>query len=232
MFKFIKGIEAIYLEKINSILIADLHIGIENELKKQGINIGNYIEKMKKKILKAKKVCNAKNIIVLGDVKQSIGMPNEKEKNEILEFFNFLKQKFEKIKIVKGNHDGLLEKILKNFEIFNSRGFKEKLYGFFHGNSYPNKNVLKAKYLFCSHIHPKISLPKDFPKFYRKVFVILPIKKEIVKKTKVFSKVIILPSFNPFISGIEFEEAKESILEKICDFNEANYFDIDLKFII
>ncbi len=230
MFKFLSQIEAVYLKKIDSLVIADLHIGIEEEFKKLNINIGNYIEKMKEKILKAKEICKCKNIIVIGDIKHEIGIPKKPEK--ILDFFNFLNENFEDIRIVKGNHDGLLEKILKDFKVYSSRGFKKSIYGFFHGNSYPKANVLKAKYLFCSHLHPKVAFPKDYPKFHRKVFLILPIKKEIIKKTKVHSKIIVLPSFNPFIFGIEFEEAKEGIIEKIGDFKNVTCFDVNSEFII
>jgi len=60
----------------------------------------------------------------------------------------------------------------------------------------------------------------------------LPIKKEIIKKTKVHSKIIVLPSFNPFIFGIEFEEAKEGIIEKIGDFKNVTCFDVNSEFII
>jgi putative SbcD/Mre11-related phosphoesterase len=182
---------AIFLKEINAIVIGDLHLGYEIELRKKGINVSlNLYEKIEK----IKKKTSAKNIILLGDVKHNIFRPNEKEERIIKEFFEILNLNFSQIFVVKGNHDAFLEEYI-SAKIFSSRGFKIGKYGFFHGNSKPLKKVLSCKYLFCSHLHSKLFLPEDIKKYEVPIF--------IVAKGK--NKIIILPPFNDILFGKEFE---------------------------
>ena len=216
--KFVKDFACVFLEKISSLVIGDLHIGIEEEFKKLGANIA-YTEKIIEDIKKCKEKVNAKRIILLGDVKNSIGIPKSRsEIKNIVNFFNSLRQEFEKIYVVKGNHDGLLNKIVSDEKIrfFGSRGFRIKNYGFFHGNAYPLEKVVKAKILFCSHFHPKYSLYLEDRKIAEmRVFVITKLK-EIFGKNK---KLIILPPFSPLIVGKEIEELtkEKSVISNLID---------------
>lgn len=216
--KFIKNYGCVFLEKISSLVVGDLHIGIEEEFKKLGANIA-YTEKIIEDIKKCKEKVNAKRIILLGDVKNSIGIPKSKsEIKNIDNFFNSLRQEFGKIYVVKGNHDGLLNKIVNEEKIkfFGSRGFRIKNYGFFHGNAYPLEKVVKANFLFCSHFHPKYSLYLEDRKIAEmRVFVIAKLK-EIFGKNK---KLIILPPFSPLIVGKEIEELtkEKSVISNLID---------------
>lgn len=232
MIKFIRNYACVFLKDISSIIIGDLHIGYEEELKKIGINIA-YLEKIKEDITSCREKTKAKNIILLGDIKHSIGIP--KNKNEIKnlnEFFSFLGDTFFKVFIVKGNHDGLIEKIInainkKNIKIYSSRGFSIKEYGFFHGNSYPEKKVLDSKIIFSSHIHPKLFLPKQKKFFEIRVYIIFNLKKEYGKR----KKLIILPSFSSLLSGKEIErkyttEEDNIIIREIVDIDSLQIFDI------
>jgi len=216
--KFVRDFACIFLEKISSLVVGDLHIGIEEEFKKLGANIA-YTEKIVEDIKKCKEKVNAKRIILLGDVKNSIGIPKSKsEIKNIEKFFESLRQEFEKIYVVKGNHDGLLNKIVSDEKIkfFGSRGFRIKNYGFFHGNAYPLEKVVKAKILFCSHFHPKYSLYLEDRKIAEmRVFAIAKLK-EIFGKNK---KLIILPPFSPLIVGKEIEELtkEKSVISNLID---------------
>jgi len=216
--KFLKNYGCIFIEKISSIVLGDLHIGIENELRNQGINIA-YVEKLIEDIRKCKEKTNAKRIILLGDVKNSIGIPKFKsEIKNLQKFFDFLESEFEKIYVVKGNHDGMLNKIVntKKTKFYSSRGFKIKNYGFFHGNAYPLEKIIKANFLFCSHFHPKYSLYLENKKIAEmRVFVIAKVK-EIFGKNK---KLIILPPFSSLIIGKEIEELtkEKSVISNLID---------------
>ena len=182
---------AVFLKDIDAIVIGDLHLGYEIELRKKGINVSTNLYE---KIEKIKKKTDAKNIILLGDVKHSIFRPNKREEKIIKEFFNFLNSKFSEIYVVKGNHDAFLEEYV-SAKIFSSRGFRIKNYGFFHGNSKPLKKVLSCKFLFCSHFHSKIFLPEDLKSYEVPVFIFARGK----------NKVVILPPFNDLLFGKEFE---------------------------
>ncbi|MEM4841328.1 MAG: metallophosphoesterase [Nanopusillaceae archaeon] len=227
MMKFIKNYACVFLKEISSLVIGDLHIGYEFELKNQGINVA-YTEKIKEDIEVCRNKTKAKNIILLGDTKHSIGLPtNKKEIEKLKDFFDFLKEKFEKIYVVKGNHDGLIEKIIKDekINIYSSRGFSLLKYGFFHGNSYPISNVLKSKIIFCSHAHSKYLLPKDKKIYELRIFSIFGLKKEFGKN----KKLIIIPPFSPLLAGKEIEEVIKSsnIIKKLVDIENIEIYSLD-----
>ncbi|MFH7903559.1 MAG: metallophosphoesterase [Candidatus Aenigmatarchaeota archaeon] len=226
--KFVKNFACIYLEKIKSIVIGDLHIGIEEELKKEGINVA-YTEKVIEDIKKCKEKTEANKIILLGDTKNSIGIPEKRTEIKLLEkFFEFLNSEFKKVYLVKGNHDGMIEKLVNSdkIKIYTSRGFKIKRYGFLHGNAYPLQKVMKANLIFCSHAHPKVSLYLNNRKVEDiRVYSIFRLK-EFFGKNK---KLIIIPPFSSLIGGKEIEEIlkEKSIISKLVDENSLEIISID-----
>lgn len=218
--KFIKNYACVFLKDISTLIIGDLHIGYEIELKKLGINVA-YLDKIKEDIIFCKNKTNSENIVLLGDTKHSIGIPkNKTELNNLLNFFDFLLKNFQKVYVVKGNHDGLLEEILdidikKGLKIFSSRGFSIKKYGFFHGNAFPLESVIKSKTIFCSHVHPKTFLPKEEKYFEIRVFLIYKLKESYGKN----KKLIVLPPFSSLIAGKDIDGSmeEESIFSKLVD---------------
>ncbi|MEM7818092.1 MAG: metallophosphoesterase [Candidatus Aenigmatarchaeota archaeon] len=224
--RFVKNFACVFLKDISSIVIGDLHIGFEIELIKQGINVA-LMDKIITDLEVCKKKTKAENIILLGDVKHSIGFPKSRlEIKNLIKIFDFLKDSFEKIYVVKGNHDGRLEEIIKDerIKIYSSRGFSLSKYGFFHGNSYPIKNVISSRILFCSHVHSKYFLPKDKRIFEVRVYLIFKIKKEINRS----GKIVVIPPFSSIISGKDVEECiNESIINNIVENSSIEILTID-----
>ncbi len=147
-----------YISDLNAIVIADLHIGYEKELERRGITVRKNTEKMVERIKKLMEKYSAEKLIILGDVKHDIGGFEED--------ISLLKEIGMKILIAKGNHDGNLEKY-ENFEIHSSRGFTLGNYGFFHGHSWPSREIMRKKYVFIGHIHPEIMLPDSLGNMHR-----------------------------------------------------------------
>lgn len=225
--KFVKDYACVFLRDISAIVIGDLHIGYEFELQREGINIA-YTHKIKEDILVCKEKTKAKNIVLLGDTKHSIGIPDKKSEIEVIkDFFKFLEDNFENMFVVKGNHDGLLEKIVdsKKIKFYSSRGFCLSKYGFFHGNSYPTQKVLDSRIIFCSHAHPKFYLPEDKKYYEIRVYAIFKLKKEFGKN----KKLVIVPPFSPIIAGKEISEVLETknVIQKLVDSSEIEIYSID-----
>ena len=86
--------------------ITDVHIGITQELAKAGITLPDQINRFVKKIEETRQKTKAKNLLLLGDVKHNVIGINFAEVREIPDFLEQLSKRFEKIVIVKGNHDG------------------------------------------------------------------------------------------------------------------------------
>ncbi len=182
--------KALYLPKIKTLAIGDLHLGHEflllgvkgsfplmqmRETKKD-------IDEIFKKLKKEKK--EVKRVIFLGDVKYFFHYQNS-ERNRFLEIMLLLSKYVNRknIIIVKGNHEkiaNLADKKLLDFYI-------EKDIAFIHGDILFNKVLgKKVKTIVMSHLHPAVIL-KDSQKvkqekykcfltgrFKRKDFIILP----------------------------------------------------------
>ena len=107
-------------EKI--LCVGDLHLGYEGVLNKSGVFVSrqmfkemiNYFDKV------FEKTGNVDKIILLGDVKHEIGSIMKQEWNDVLGLIRYLGKKLSEdgeIIVVKGNHDKILEPILRNIEI-------------------------------------------------------------------------------------------------------------------
>lgn len=207
--KFIDDEPALLLDELEkrTLVISDLHIGIEYDLYKKGISIPSRIEKQKKRILNLIEKENAERTVLLGDVKHNIPNMSRGEKKKMPDFFREISKESE-IWIIKGNHDGNIEKIARATEVFPGEGTLEDEFYFNHGHAWPSKEVWTSKFLIQGHSHPAIEF-KDKLGFSS----ILPCwlkgkinKKKLAKKiekpkkTKL-EKAVIIPAFSNMISG-------------------------------
>src|SRR3990167_1373230 len=115
-----KGIRAIdlalYIEKEKLLAITDLQLGYEGMLNAQGVmvprfNLEKIKERLEEKIFpRAGKIVK---ILINGDLKHEFGTISEQEGAEVREIIEFLKQRCKEIILVKGNHDAILEPIVR-----------------------------------------------------------------------------------------------------------------------
>ncbi len=201
------------------LVVADLHLGIENELYKDGIVISPQAKKLFDKIDKLIKLTKADMLIIVGDLKHKIPGISFRELKEIPKFVKSLSEKVDVV-LVKGNHDTELNGLFpKTVEILDAAGFLLGPYGFFHGHAWPDKELLSCDYLFTAHIHPTVEFVDDFGfRIVEKVWVKGKLGKKIVKKrynikrTDKFKfgkmETIIFPSFNPIIGGVPLNNKK------------------------
>ncbi len=197
MIELIPNERALYIQEIDAIVVADLHIGYEKSLEKRGILVRNNERNMLLKLQKLVDKYSAKNLIIVGDVKHQIGIDRNVKS---LERINV------NIIVVKGNHDGDIEKIL-NAEIYDSRGLKLGDYGFIHGHAWPSEEVMKAKYVLMGHIHPEIKLEDSQGNEHRyPCFLIGKLTQKGKEKYNSDAKVIILPAFNPLVGSAMIDD--------------------------
>ncbi len=239
MIKFIKNSAAVFLRDIKTLVIGDLHIGYEIELWKSGISVPFqtkiFLEDIKLLIERTK----AERIVLNGDIKHKIASFYPKEKKMIKEFLENL-QKIVKVEIVHGNHDGGIEKITK-IPIYSSKGFSIGKYGFFHGHAWPSPNLMKCDWLIMNHLHPAVYLRIDGIKKVERVFVVSKLNKEKIKEKYRIEKtgklkILILPTFNNFIRGIDiFSEESRSlspiVRKPFFDQEEAKIYTINGNFL-
>ena len=208
---------ALYFD--TALVIADIHIGYEEALNKQGILVPRLqFEEMVERInnifdsLKDKKI---KQIIVNGDLKHEFGTISEQEWRNTLKFLDLLAKHCNEIILIKGNHDTILGPIARKRNV--------KVLGYYivgntliaHGNKIPDKSILKnIRNIIIGHEHPAISL-KEGPRMEQyKCFL----------KGKYKGKdLIVQPSFNSIIEGIDI--LRDEILSPFLQQN-LNSFEV------
>jgi putative SbcD/Mre11-related phosphoesterase len=214
--KTINGFKAIFIEKLNAIAIADLHLGYELALAEQGIFAPEtQLREILKELREIFKKVKAENLIIVGDVKHEFGEASAQEWREVFKLIEFLRKKVEKIILVRGNHDNYLLNIISKIGIeLHDPYYLAKGIFFIHGHKIV-KIASKAETIITAHEHPSIVLRKGFDKI--KVSCLL------YGKTKDKRNFICLPAISTWASGTDInlvskEEVLSPILKEEVDF--------------
>jgi putative SbcD/Mre11-related phosphoesterase len=211
LFQPTPNIPALYIPEKNILILSDLHIGIENELRGYGVLTNSQTSRMKNLIQDLCKTFHPKEIFILGDVKHTIPSTPFYEKKHLYEFLASI-QRYAQIHIIPGNHDGNIQKIIPSDIILHgSDGYQKDDFAFIHGHRWPNKEIMQCNYLFCGHTHPTVKLTDRLGYHsYEPCWIKSPIKKvQIQKKYSSFNSemiMIIFPVFNPICGGIAVNE--------------------------
>ena len=147
------------------LVVGDLHLGYEEVLNQSGVFV---TREMFKEMIEYfnrvfERVERVDCIVLLGDVKHGFGRILRQEWNDVLGLFDYLEGKLKmggEIVIVKGNHDIILEPIVKKREKVKIVDyFIVKEYCFVHGDrAFEEMNNKGVRYWIMGHGHPAIKL--------------------------------------------------------------------------
>ncbi len=193
---------ALYLKDSKTLVLADLHIGFEEALAKQGVLVPRFqykdmIDRLEQIFSKIK----PKTVVLNGDLKHEFGAITKQEWKETMRLFDYLSRKCEQIIVVKGNHDPNIgpladKKAVKVVDELNLDNI-----AIVHGDSPP---LAKSKVILMGHEHPAVTL-RDRGRAERyKCFI----KGKYGKST-----LIVQPSFNPCVEGSDV--TKEQVLSPL-----------------
>ncbi|WP_054841747.1 metallophosphoesterase family protein [Vulcanisaeta distributa] len=217
------------------LLIADTHVGLEVELGKKGVRIPSQSARIAQLVLDFAERTGATSLAILGDVKHEIASIVESAR-EVREFLNRISSRFNKVVLVKGNHDGNLDLILSsdakpNVYLIDSRGGfiirsrDGKNLLLLHGNSKPRiEDFMNADVIIMGHTHPAI-LIQDVTGYVMRAPVIVKVRvdKSVFGKNMYNTEIgatggpmniIVLPTFNPLTVGMDvFEIFPKDLVE-------------------
>jgi len=213
--KFVTGEPALVIDK--TLVIADLHIGIEFEYYKSGIRIPSNTEQMKRDLDRLIKQTRAERLLILGDVKHKVPGVSRQELREIPEFLEYLGNKA-RVDILPGNHDsGLKDFIPNNVFLHSSRGIGIEGSYFFHGHTWPSPQFLKSDYVLVGHEHPQIEFVDSLGyRFFEPVWIRAKLIREKIERKyknvpKKLPELIIFPRFNKLSGGISMNRPVSEI---------------------
>jgi putative SbcD/Mre11-related phosphoesterase len=155
---FIKNYPAMKLGKY--LVVADLHFGITKDIYDSGIRLPNQAKRMAEKINRLKKITKTESLVILGDLKHNIPNILIQEKKEISEFLSSVD--FERIILIKGNHDGKIETIVGE-RCLVKKYMKISGYLLAHGHG----NIKTgSKKIIIGHNHPQIMFRDQLNAYY------------------------------------------------------------------
>lgn len=154
---------ALLVENGEKVLLAgDLHLGLEYELAKQGINIPYQWSRMLDELVALLVEYKPDRLLLLGDVKHGVPSTSFKEKREIPSFFDSLHEHVEYIDVTRGNHDANIQKLLPDYVALHSSrgvmfgdGFRVAA---LHGHAWPPADIMSADCVVMAHNHPTVML--------------------------------------------------------------------------
>jgi putative SbcD/Mre11-related phosphoesterase len=201
---------ALFLKEYKTLIIADLHIGIENQLQENGLHIPSQTPRMTARLLKLITTYHPSQLIILGDVKHTIPQITTQERIDVKRFLTTITNNLS-IHILPGNHDGNLIWLLPdNATLHPVDGYIQKNIGYIHGHTWPHENLLTCKYIILGHTHPTVKLTDRLGfSTYEPCWVKATIKNQPLKNRYPKTKkptLLILPAFNPLCGGIAINE--------------------------
>ncbi len=201
---------AVFIPNKKIAIVADLHIGYEGVLRREGAMIPSYqkeilIERLERIISRYK----PKLLIVNGDFKHEFGKNLRQEWNEAGEILNFLSKKT-KVLLIRGNHDNFLKTIASKYNVPVLEEFEINGIKIVHGHK-----EAKGKRIIMGHEHPSLHL-RD------KVGALVKLPCFMVSK-----KIIVIPALSPLATGTDISSAtNEDYLSPILQKENIDEFEI------
>jgi len=201
-----------------TLVIADLHLGMERELFRKGVRLPTQTPRILQHVLKLVKETRCSELVIIGDLKHNIVGAEWDEKQELIRFIEEIK-KHVPVRLIKGNHDGAIESYL-DVPVSPGSGFAVGNVWLFHGHAKPGKGSERCSTLIMGHVHPIIEFTDSLGgRMQEKVWVrgTLDTKQELV----------IMPAFSHLLGGVDVREGLLGPMKKHLAVGQAKVYLLD-----
>ena len=160
MLKIVPGEAALVFSSAgeSTLLISDLHLGLEKEMAKKGFRLPAYSVKMVERVKNTAEKYGTKRLAVLGDVKHTVGKVEDIDWGVVPWFFDTMLDLFEAVNVVPGNHDGNIKTVMpQRVTMHTSQGMVlgegPGRIGVAHGHAWPSEEAIATRNLVIGHSH-------------------------------------------------------------------------------
>jgi putative SbcD/Mre11-related phosphoesterase len=181
------------------ITVSDLHIGLEADLLAKGITVSpGLVSDMVAELLDLVQSEHANGIILLGDIKHTVGAISRQEWDTVPVFLKQLSAKAD-VYLVPGNHDGNIGHLVPmNVNMITSKGMTLDDTLLVHGHSMPSDVRGHVKRIVMGHLHPAF-LKKGSVLNGERVWLYIQARKEDIFAEKGILDIVVVPTFNPYL---------------------------------
>ncbi len=218
----------------DSLVVADLHIGKEEELREAGFTLPNQAERMGEEIVALLEDLRPERLVILGDLKHQFPKSAGLEKRDVPRFFDRLTGVVPEVHLVRGNHDAHISYILPRWvKLHGAEGTRFGDTGFVHGHAWPSQEVMEAATLLMGHNHPTILFPDRLGfRNIERCWLRAPVAEKSSRYPQLPDEMIMLPAFNEFSGGTTMNESGSRMLgpivnSELVDMTEADVHLLD-----
>lgn len=192
----------------DALVVADLHIGKEEELREAGFTLPSQARKMGDDVVALVEAQAPKRLVILGDLKHQFPRSTGLERREVPRFFDRVEGLVSEVHMVTGNHDANLAHILpRGVLLHGAEGVRLGPVGLAHGHAWPAAEVMEAPVLLTGHNHPTLLFPDRLGfRHVRRCWIRAPCRGPTDRYDALPEEVVILPAFNPFSGGTTMNE--------------------------
>jgi putative SbcD/Mre11-related phosphoesterase len=198
----------------NTLLVSDLHLGLEKEMAKKGFRIPSYSVKMVERIKNMAEEFKIDRVVILGDVKHTMGKVEDIDWGILPWFFETMLDLFPVVDVVPGNHDGSIRTLIPpRVRLHPSDGTvlgegRSKV-GVAHGHAWPSESAIATGRLVIGHSHFKYEMEDKFGSRSREsVWIFAPYVIDdllssagFIPRKKGTGELVVMPPFNKMVGG-------------------------------
>ena len=199
------------------VTVTDLHIGLEAELLNKGVTMPSVGPAMADELLQLVDQERADGVVLLGDIKHTVGSISKQEWDEIPAFLKRLAASAD-VYLVPGNHDGNIRHLVPSS--VNSVSAKGMTIGdtlLVHGHAMPSDVRSGVARIVLGHVHP-VFLKQGSVVHGQRVWIYMQARKEaLFSSGEGPAEVVVVPSFNPhlYVTGQRYHRSISPIITRV-----------------
>lgn len=182
------------------VAVSDLHIGLEAELALKGVTVRQtLVPDMLAELFGLIESEHADGVVLLGDVKHTVGSISKQEWEDIPSFLKQLSARVD-VYLVPGNHDSNIRHLVpESVNVASAKGMALVDTLLVHGHAMPSDVRSGVRRIVMGHVHP-VFVKKGSVVSGQRVWVSMQARKEALFSSEAgLVDVVVVPSFNPYL---------------------------------
>jgi len=228
-------------EAERTLLISDLHLGLEKEMAKKGFRLPAYSVKMVDRVRNLAESFGTNRLVVLGDVKHTVGKVEDIDWGMVPWFFDTMLDLFEVVEVVPGNHDGSIRTVLPQRVVLHPSqgavlGRGRGRIGVAHGHAWPSEEAIATRNLVIGHSHFTYEMRDPLGSRTREA-VWVTAEYDVAElmegagyssRAKGKGKLTVMPPFNRLVGGQPINRSKSFEFGPVLSSRSLNLEDADI----